>query len=339
MLDGEMVPRQTWWYRLWSWGMPRPRRLAEPLPVAAVPGAGEDVSARTAADATDAAAASAGIDADACVLRWLLGAAPEAMTADGSAADAAADAALRRLDALLADPGAQARLLPRAAVVLPRLLASLRRDTGSVPELARLVMQDMALVAEVMRLANSSFYRRSVPVVQLQPAIQRLGVAGLRAAIARTVLKPMIVERGASVAPAVAERLWQHIDRHAQWASGLARRHGLDDFEAYLLGLVHAAAWSPVLRSLGHAAALPASADRWAALAQRRDCLFAAIARHARFSEALIETATEVASYGLHEAPSRAAGVLREASRQSAWHCLAAQSAPALPAPQLANGA
>lgn len=76
MLHGVMVPTQTWWCRLWSWGMPRTWRPAEPLPAAAVPPAGEDLTARAATGVAEVAAAPDEIDADVCILGWLLEARP-----------------------------------------------------------------------------------------------------------------------------------------------------------------------------------------------------------------------------------------------------------------------
>lgn len=313
MLDDEVLP-MSWWDRLWRVGLSWPKRPAQPCPVETA----DRVADARPCTQPHSAVCVAPADADGVVLRWLLGSATEAT----EPSDDAADQALRRLDALLDDPAGQAALLPRPAAVLPRLLACLRRDSGSVPELARLVAQDVALVAEVMRLANSSFYRRAAAIAELDAAIHLLGVAGLRAAIARTVLKPMIAERGAGLTAAVAERLWQHTDRLAQLALGSAVRHGVDDFEAYLLGLVHTAAWSPVLRALDGSTGWPAAPQRVQALADRRDRLFAAIARQARFSDALTRAATDVAEHGVWKAPSSAAGLLRAACQGAAAHCL-----------------
>lgn len=89
---------------------------------------------------------------------------------------------LQRLAARVADPTTHASLLPRAAGVVPALLARLRSDSSSLGELADHVSRDPTLVAEVVAMANSAFYRRERPVMELSHSIQMLGVGGLRAA-------------------------------------------------------------------------------------------------------------------------------------------------------------
>jgi HDOD domain len=56
-----------------------------------------------------------------------------------------------------------ASLLPRAAGVVPALLARLRSDKSSLREPVEHVSRDQAQVAEVVAMANSASYRRAQP--------------------------------------------------------------------------------------------------------------------------------------------------------------------------------
>lgn len=218
--------------------------------------------------------------------------------------------ALLQLDRLAADASAQGTLLPRAAAVVPRLLAQLRGPASSLSALSEQVSRDVTLVAEVIRMANSAGYRRQSAVVDLEQAIRVLGIDGLRFAIAKAVLKPLMDGRGGELSTHAARRLWQHTDCKAQLAAALARSAGLDPFDGYLLALVHNAVWSAVLRTLD---SVPAGAAPWQfsagfvqALAARRDRLFGVVAQQWQLTDELTRVAAEVAQHGLAAAGSSA---------------------------------
>jgi HD-like signal output (HDOD) protein len=218
--------------------------------------------------------------------------------------------ALLQLDRLVADTDAHGTLLPRAAAVVPRLLAQLRGPASSLSELSQQVSRDVTLVAEVIRMANSATYRRQSAVVELEQAIRVLGIDGLRFAIARAVLKPLMDGRGGELSTRAARRLWQHTDCKAQLAAALARSAGLDAFDGYLLALVHNAVWSAVLRTMDSvqpgAAPWCFSAGFVRELGTRRDRLFGVVARQWQLTDDLTRVAAEVAQHGLAAAGSSA---------------------------------
>jgi HD-like signal output (HDOD) protein len=210
--------------------------------------------------------------------------------------------ALRQLDRLVADTAAHGSLLPRGAAVVPQLLARLRSEASSAPELSQHVSRDITLVAEVIRMANSPYYRREAEVVEVEQAIRVLGVDGLMNAVARALLKPLIDARGGELAASGAKRLWEHTDHKAQLCAALAHSKGLAPFEGYLLGLVHDAVWSIVLRTMDRVEAdrpWRLSAAFVAGLALRRDRLFGVVARTWQLTDNLTRVASEVAQRGL----------------------------------------
>jgi HD-like signal output (HDOD) protein len=216
--------------------------------------------------------------------------------------------ALLQLDRLVDDPTSHGTLLPRAAAVVPRLLAQLRGPASSLSELSQQVSRDVTLVAEVIRMANSATYRRDAAVVDLEQAIRVLGIDGLRFAIARAVLKPLMDGRGGELSTLAARRLWQHTDCKAQLAAALARSAGLDAFDGYLLALVHDAVWSAVLRTMDSAQTGEApwqfSVGFVQELGARRDRLFGVVARQWQLTDELTRVAAEVARHGLAAAGS-----------------------------------
>jgi hypothetical protein len=255
-------------------------------------------------------------------------AAQHGLDADTSLAPEA-ELALAKLDALIADPKAHARLLPRTAAVLPQLLARLRDPATTLPTLVAHISRDVSLVAEVVRMANGALYRRDDAVVELAHAIQLLGTEGLRVAIARAVLQPLISVRGDACLTPRLQRLWVHADKKAQLCAALAKADGSEPFDAYLLGLMHDAAWSAVLRGLAGAPGVATwrpSHGLFAAVTLRRDRLFAAIAAHWQLADQGLELARAVGHEGLRQVKSKPAWWLTRADDLASLLCLRSSS-------------
>lgn len=276
----------------------RARGHASAQPVALRPGAPKRPAPATA---TPPAAPPPPLAADLAlsVFAWLL-----AHPVDPAAALTAAERqALAQLDRVTTETKVQSALLPRTAAVVPRLLAQLRGPDSSLSALAEQVSRDVTLVVEVIRMANSAGYRRGAAVVELEHAIRMLGVDGLRCAIARTVLKPLMEPTSGALSLCSARRLWQLTDNKAQLSAAVARSLGCEPFDGYLLGLAHSAVWSVVLRVLD-ILALETTESRFSAafvheLGARRDDLFEVVVQQWQLPAALSSVAAEVSQRGL----------------------------------------
>lgn len=167
--------------------------------------------------------------------QWITGAEP-------GRAGAPPDVGKLILDKLarLADtPGAGADLVPRVPAVLPQLLRSLRDESVSGADLARQIAQDVVLVAEVIREANSPYYHPTAPVKTIEGAIMLLGQNGMRMLLARVSFRPIINMQSGHFAKLVAPHVWTQSEQCALAASILAGQMGANQFEAYLAGLMN----------------------------------------------------------------------------------------------------
>jgi len=145
---------------------------------------------------------------------------------------------LAELDRLIQAPSDAEGLVPRVPEVVPQLLRSLRDEDASSADLARLVARDPSLVAELIREANSPFYRSSSQVRTIDAALLVLGRNGLRMLIARAAFRPLIGMQGGRHSRQAGPRLWNHTENCALAASLLASTYRADPFEAYLAGLM-----------------------------------------------------------------------------------------------------
>lgn len=144
-------------------------------------------------------------------------------------------AAAGTLDQLSVDP----QHLPRRPALLPKLLQALN-DEASLRALARIIEQDPALTGNLLRVANSPYYRAgSQPVESIERAITLMGTQGVRALIALALVQPVLA-RGEGPFGIYPERAWEYTTYLAAAAEAHANRvEQGDGFAAQLGGLLY----------------------------------------------------------------------------------------------------
>ncbi|MBD8626567.1 HDOD domain-containing protein [Oxalobacteraceae sp. CFBP 8753] len=145
---------------------------------------------------------------------------------------------LREVRSLAADPVCAAGLVPRIPELIAQLLTSLSDENISTGALSAQVGRDLVLVAEVIREANSAYYRPVTPIETLEGAVTMLGLNGLRMLLARIAFRPLLRVTVQGVARQVAPIVWKHAERCAFAASVMAPGLSAGVFEAYLSGLM-----------------------------------------------------------------------------------------------------
>jgi HD-like signal output (HDOD) protein len=242
----------------------------KPRPDAASP-------ASAPAAAADGSPGAAGAEIDGAWYRWLAGSHAAELPPE------AEQRILAQLRALAGAPEEAAGLVPRVPEVLPRLLRSLDDEGASSAELARQVAQDVVLVAEVIREANSAYYRPITPVKNTEAAIMMLGQNGLRMLLARIAFRPIVNMQADGFARRAAPRVWDQSVKCALAASLMAPGLTAGVFESYLAGLMQNVGLVVGLRLADRVtgnAAIPASPAFGAALLAASRELSAGIARH-----------------------------------------------------------
>lgn len=188
--------------------------------------------------------------------RWLLGVADLDAELPNVAALEAAEARLRRTVR-----GFDVAALPRLPTLVPQLLATLRRDDVDAAELAALVARDAVLVGEVLRMANSIWYRGTGTETRSLPqAILAIGLVGLREAVLRSALRPILHGQVADASQPATARLWEHAEAGLTLCGQLAANR-CDVASAQLTGIVAAFGASALLRIVPPLLLTPAAAD------------------------------------------------------------------------------
>jgi HD-like signal output (HDOD) protein len=123
--------------------------------------------------------------------------------------------------------------LPLVSEVAAKLLRRLGHANTSIGDLARLVSQDQALSSHVMKIANSSFYRRRGQVNTLEGALLLLGENALKELAIDTSLRSFRAANGA------VEKALQSQSRQLALAARRVAQAtaGVDPDEAFLAGM------------------------------------------------------------------------------------------------------
>jgi HD-like signal output (HDOD) protein len=128
---------------------------------------------------------------------------------------------------------------PRRPMQLPKLMRAINDETASRREFSQIIAGDPALAGNLLRLANSPFYRHSAQAVEsLDRAVDVLGTEGLRSMIAAALLQPVFRISGGSYA-LFGEVTWEYSLYSAAAAEGdAALVEDADPFAAQLLALI-----------------------------------------------------------------------------------------------------
>jgi HD-like signal output (HDOD) protein len=185
-----------------------------------------------AAGDPDGPASRIAVEIDMAFYRWLTA------SAAYSAPPEIEEQILERVENLSHSPGDAAGLVPRVPEIIPQLLKSLREDDVSPAELAKQISGDVVLVAEVIREANSSYYRPLTPINTIEAAIMMLGQNGLRVLLARVAFRPIIQMQSNGFARRAAANVWSQSEKCALAASLMAPGLTAGVFESYLAGLM-----------------------------------------------------------------------------------------------------
>ncbi|MGH8211578.1 MAG: HDOD domain-containing protein [Steroidobacteraceae bacterium] len=140
---------------------------------------------------------------------------------------------------VLQDAATEDRYTPRRPSLLPQLLRAVNDEDVSRRELVTIISRDPSLVGNLLKMANSPFYRVSAQAVEnIDRAVVILGNDGIRSLIAAALAQPIFQIRAGDF-PKFPEIAWEHTFRTASaTVTHTVIVEKSDPFAAQLLGLV-----------------------------------------------------------------------------------------------------
>jgi len=157
---------------------------------------------------------------------------------------------LRELDRLLASNVSHSTLVPRLPAVIPRIMGALRDEASSASDLASELGRDPVLVSEVLRLANSPYYRVGREITSMERAVCVLGRVGVRQLVTSAAFRPLINLNSGHFTRLSGTLLWDQSEKAAVTCDCIARQQGMDRFNAYLAAIVANVGLTVALRVL-----------------------------------------------------------------------------------------
>jgi HD-like signal output (HDOD) protein len=135
---------------------------------------------------------------------------------------------------------AKPEYFPRRPSLLPKLLATVNDAEATMNEMSHIIAQDPALTGNLLRIANSPFYRSgSSPIESIERAVTQVGVQGIRSIIATALLQPLMVA-GAGAFSRFPELVWEHTLYSATTAETHATQiENAEPFVSQLIGLLY----------------------------------------------------------------------------------------------------
>jgi len=131
------------------------------------------------------------------------------------------------------------KAVPRLPSVIPRLLRSLKDPDSSAKDYVTIIDKDPVMSASVLKLANSVFFNPvNTRIDELETAVVKLGIDGLRLVLSAAVMQP-IIQRESAYFSQAGQKIWRHSLSCAVACEIIAAYRRQEAFKVYVMGLVH----------------------------------------------------------------------------------------------------
>ncbi len=139
------------------------------------------------------------------------------------------------------------RFIESDSVVLPafnssaaRIQQEIAKEEPNIQVIEKIITSDQALSTQVLRIANSTFYRGLKEVGNVRAAIMRLGVKEIEQVVVLATSRQHFTSRDKTI-NLLMKKLWQHAVGCAYGAVWLSKRHpyGIEQSQAFFAGLFH----------------------------------------------------------------------------------------------------
>ena len=153
-----------------------------------------------------------------------------------------------RVREFLDDPASDLPVFDRTALLVHQEAS---RDDPDTDKVVQLIVQDQVLVAEVLKVANSSFFRGIKKISRIQDAVVRIGLREVVNCVMMATQRKNYTSRNPFVQQ-YTHILWKHSVACAYGAQWLARRCGYAELapESFIAGLIHDVGKLLVLKAL-----------------------------------------------------------------------------------------
>lgn len=131
------------------------------------------------------------------------------------------------------------KAVPRLPTVIPKLFKSLRDPEASAKHFVEIINKDPVMSAAVLKLANSVYFNPTGSRIdEIERAVVKLGIDGLRSVLSAAVMQP-IIQRNSAYFSQTGLKMWNHSLNCAVACEIIAQHRNMEHFKTYVMGLVH----------------------------------------------------------------------------------------------------
>lgn len=130
--------------------------------------------------------------------------------------------------------------LPTLPHILVKLINACQDENGSIRDIAKIIHADASISAKILKLANSSYFRSTVKISQIDQALIRLGRSAIKnlaisSAVQQVFCKSDTVAEGFNL-----KRFWRHSLTSAVLSRMIAEKTSFNlPEQAFLAGMIH----------------------------------------------------------------------------------------------------
>jgi len=130
--------------------------------------------------------------------------------------------------------------LPVFNTAASRIQQELAKKEPSIPVIEKIITADQALATQVLKIANSAFYRGLAEVGTVRAAVMRLGMQEIEKVVLLATSRQQFNSTD-KIINVLMKKIWQHAVGCAYGTLWLSRRHayGVDQGQAFFGGLFH----------------------------------------------------------------------------------------------------
>ena len=130
--------------------------------------------------------------------------------------------------------------LPVFNTAASRIQQELAKKEPSIPVIEKIITADQALATQVLKIANSAFYRGLAEVGTVRAAVMRLGMQEIEKVVLLAASRQQFNSTD-KILNVLMKKIWQHAVGCAYGTLWLSRRHayGVDQGQAFFGGLFH----------------------------------------------------------------------------------------------------
>lgn len=130
--------------------------------------------------------------------------------------------------------------LPTLPHILVKLISTCQDEHSGAQDIARIIRNDISMAAKILKLANSSYFRTTEKISQIDQALIRLGRDAVKNLAISSAIHQVFSKSGLAAGGFDLKRFWRHCLTTAVLARMIAEKSGYSlPEQAFLAGMVH----------------------------------------------------------------------------------------------------